>query len=69
MGDYLGGVTRGFLTEVIPLQSLQCLRSDGFSVACGEYCILFQFCLPDNVKLVQEKAASYTQRVLSYSRF
>lgn len=36
---------------------------------CGEYCILFQFCLPDNVKMVQEKAASYTQCVLSYSRF
>lgn len=69
MGDYLGVVIRGFLTEVIPRQSLQCLRRDGFSVACGEYCILFQFCLPDNVKLVQEKAASYTQRVLSYSRF
>lgn len=69
MGDYLGGVTRGFLSEVIPQQSLQCLRSNGFSVACGEYCILFQFCLPDNVKLVQEKAASYMQRVLSYSRF
>lgn len=41
----------------------------GFSVACGEYCILFQFCLPDNVKMVQEKAASYMQHVLSYSHF
>lgn len=51
MGDYLGGVTRGFLTEVIPPQSLQCLRSDGFSVACGEYCILFQFCLPLDASL------------------
>lgn len=50
------------LSRVIAnLDGLPVSEQRWFSVACGEYCILFQFCLPDNVKMVQEKAASYMQ--------
>lgn len=47
---------------------LQCPGSNGFRVACGECCVLFQLCLPDNVKMAQEKAASYVLCVPFYSR-